>query len=760
MSQVRAVSASPVRLTLALAERYRIERELGQGGMATVYLAEDLKHGRRVALKVLKPELAAVLGAERFLAEIKTTASLQHPHILPLFDSGTADGLLFYVMPYIEGETLRDKLRRERQLSMSEALDIACVIAGALDFAHRRGVIHRDIKPENILLQDGVPLVADFGIAVAVSTAGGDRLTQTGLSLGTPSYMSPEQALGEREIDARSDVYALGCLTYEMLAGDPPFVSSNPATVIARHLTDPAPPITTARRTVSAAVADALARALNKLPADRPPSAEAFATALRAESPSHTGDQAAIVVLPFVNRSQDSDNEYFVDGLTEEVIADLSKVAALRVISRNSAMTLKGTTKDTPTLAKELGVSHVVTGSVRRAGNALRVTAELVEARTDKPVWSDKYSGTLDDVFGIQEEIARKIVAALKVTLTEREERQVAARPIENPVAYDCYLRSRREMYNWTPEASGRALQLVDSALAIVGDTPLLLASKAQLFWNEVNMNLVTAEVGLPRATDYVGRALALDPEYALAIFVRGLIAGCRGLSEVALPDLYHAQEVWPGDSNLLAELCRYSNTSGLQHHGRFVDRLVRDDPLSAITHLVVSSYQWVNGRFPEAVDAGRRACAMAPAASMVPFIAGMQIAAAGLRDEAGEILGRTGALLAGTPLGSGASFLQHAVMGDRDGALRFATPVMEAALQNEFASMFAAEAYALIGRRDDAVRWVGKAVERGFINYPFLAEYGAFLDDVRQEPGFQQLLARVKPRWEAVVEWERRRQA
>ncbi|HEY5552477.1 MAG TPA: protein kinase, partial [Opitutaceae bacterium] len=597
------------RLNTALADRYRIEHELGKGGMATVYLAEDLKHDRKVALKVLKPELAAVLGAERFVVEIKTTASLQHPHILPLFDSGSADGLLFYVMPFVDGETLREKLNRERQLSVDDALEITKVVAGALDFAHKRGIVHRDIKPENVLFQDGVPLVADFGIAVAVSTAGGDRLTETGLSLGTPAYMSPEQASGEREIDARSDVYALGCLTYEMLAGDPPFVARNAAAVIARHMTDTAPPITTVRRNVSGAVASALARALNKAPADRQASAGAFATELRAESSAKADEPAIIVVLPFVNRSQDADNEYFSDGLTEEIIADLSQVRVLRVISRNSAMTLKGTTKDTPTLAKELGVSHVVTGSVRRVGDALRVTAELVEASSDKPVWSEKYSGTTEDVFGIQEEIARKIVAALKMTLTESEDRRVAARPIENPVAYDCYLRARHAMYSWTPDASQRGLRLVDDALAIVGNTPLLLATKAQLYWNEVNMNLAPAALRLPQASDYVDRALAIDPQHALAVFVRGLVAGCRGRQEEALPDLYLAHELWPGDSNILAELGRFSNTAGLRHHGAFVERIALIDPLTAISALVVSSYHWTGGRFEEGVVSCRRAC-------------------------------------------------------------------------------------------------------------------------------------------------------
>jgi hypothetical protein len=268
------------RLTAALADRYRIERELGAGGMATVYLAEDLKHQRQVAIKVLKPELAAVLGAERFIQEITTTAQLQHPHILPLFDSGTADGFLFYVMPYIEGETLRDKLSRETQLGVEEAVKITREVADALDYAHRHGVIHRDIKPENILLHDGRPMVADFGIALAVSAAAGGRMTETGMSLGTPHYMSPEQATADKEITGRSDVYSLASVLYEMLTGDPPHVGSSAQQIIVKIIADEARPVGEVRKSVPANVAAALAKALEKLPADRFESAKAFADAL------------------------------------------------------------------------------------------------------------------------------------------------------------------------------------------------------------------------------------------------------------------------------------------------------------------------------------------------------------------------------------------------------------------------------------------------------------------------------------------------
>jgi serine/threonine-protein kinase len=277
------------RLSTALTDRYRIERELGQGGMATVYLALDLRHGRKVALKVLRPELAAVIGADRFLAEIKTTAALQHPHILPLFDSGQADSFLFYVMPLVEGESLRDRLNREKQLPVADAVRIAGEVASALDYAHRHQVIHRDIKPENILLHEGQALVADFGIALAVTTAGGSRMTETGLSLGTPHYMSPEQAMGERTLDARTDIYALGCITYEMLLGEPPFTGPTGQAIVAKMMTEKPAPLTSRRETIPAAVEDAVLTALAKLPADRWATAAEFAGALGgAGSPTRT----------------------------------------------------------------------------------------------------------------------------------------------------------------------------------------------------------------------------------------------------------------------------------------------------------------------------------------------------------------------------------------------------------------------------------------------------------------------------------------
>jgi len=284
----------PDRLNTALADRYRIERPLGEGGMATVYLADDLKHDRKVAIKVLKPELAAVIGGERFLTEIRTTANLQHPHILPLFDSGEADSFLFYVMPYIEGESLRGMMDREKQLGVDEAVSIARDIAEALDYAHRHDVIHRDIKPENILIHDGNPVVADFGIALAVSAAGGGRMTETGLSLGTPHYMSPEQASADRDLSNRSDIYSLGCMLYEMLAGQPPHTGPSAQSVLVRILTEQPRPLSEERHSVPPHVSAVVMKAIEKLPADRFATAEEFSKALEDRTFTYTAPMRAV----------------------------------------------------------------------------------------------------------------------------------------------------------------------------------------------------------------------------------------------------------------------------------------------------------------------------------------------------------------------------------------------------------------------------------------------------------------------------------
>ena len=459
------------RLKSALADRYSIEHELGCGGMAVVYLARDLRHDRSIALKVLRPELAESLGPDRFLREVEVTAKLTHPHILTLIDSGEADGFLYYVMPYIEGETLRERMNREGQLPLDAALQITKEVAAALSYAHSHDVIHRDIKPENVLLSAGEAVVADFGIARAITEAGGEHLTETGISIGTPSYMSPEQASGAQKLDGRSDVYSLGCVLYEMLAGEPPYTGPTAQAVLAKKLSEATPRVSVVRERVPQSIEAAIEQALAKTPADRFASAARFAEALGGEPVVSEHERRALLVLPFENLSPDPDNEYFVDGLTEELITDLSQISGLRVVSRTSTMTYKGARKSIQAIAREMGVQYALEGTVRKAGMSLRITAQLIDTACDGHAWARKFSGTLDDVFDIQEKVSREIVEALKVKLTPEEDRRIAARPIGNAEAYIGYLRAVEEAHGFRArfqEVKARvSAHRVDAKLAV-----------------------------------------------------------------------------------------------------------------------------------------------------------------------------------------------------------------------------------------------------------------------------------------------------
>ncbi|UCG88187.1 MAG: protein kinase, partial [Gemmatimonadota bacterium] len=498
-------------LKVALAERYRIESELGSGGMATVYLARDLKHDRQVALKVMRPELSAILGGERFLREIRIAAKLNHPHILALHDSGEAEGFLYYVMPHVEGESLRTKIEREKQLSIDEAVVLTRQVAAALDYAHQQGVIHRDIKPENILLHRGEAVVADFGIALAVTAAGGERLTETGLSLGTPEYMSPEQATGGGKLDQRADVYSLGAVLYEMVTGEPPQTGATVQAVIAKLLSErPAHP-RVVRDSVPEAMDRAIMKALAKVPADRFDSAKAFSEALFATVVAAEEEKKSIVVLPFDNMSPDPGDAYFSDGLTEEIITHLSHINSLRVISRNSAMVLKGSHKDTRTIAAELDVQYVLEGSVRKAGDQLRITVQLIDAASDAHLWAESYDGVLEDVFGMQEQVARSIVDALQLELHPGEEERLAERPIEDLGAYECYLRARNEIDAFTVDGTRRAIQHLEYALDIVGGNVPLFTGMAYAHFQRANLGIAQDEA-IALAEEYVAKALALDP--------------------------------------------------------------------------------------------------------------------------------------------------------------------------------------------------------------------------------------------------------
>src|SRR5438132_1282496 len=388
--------------------------------MATVYLANDRNLGRQVALKVLHAELATAVGVERFLREIGTAAGLNHPLILALHDSGEAGDLPFYTMPYVEGEeTLRRRLNRERQPSIEDAVAVTCDVAEALAYAHSRGVVHRDIKPENILFSAGRAVVADFGIARALTVARIEPLTGIGAMIGTPAYMSPEQVAGDAALDGRSDQYSLACVLYEMLAGRPPFDGPTVQAVLARLSIELPAPIRTARPSVPIAMEAAVLKALAKVPADRFATIAQFADALRAwdDAPAVAADAESIAVLPFANLSADPGFEYLSDGIAEDIINALAQLPGLRVAARTSSFAFRARAVELAEVGAKLKVAMVLEGSVRKAGNRLRVTAQLVKVGDGDHLWSERYDRDMTDIFAIQDEIAKAIAERLKVTL-------------------------------------------------------------------------------------------------------------------------------------------------------------------------------------------------------------------------------------------------------------------------------------------------------------------------------------------------------
>jgi len=503
------------RARAALADTYTIDRLLGRGGMASVFLAQDLRHRRSVAIKVLDPELAAVLGPDRFLREIEIAGRLQHPHILPMLESGTADGLLYYVMPYVEGESLRERLKREHQLPVEDALRLSREVAGALDDAHHHGVVHRDVKPENILLSGGQAMVADFGIARAIHVAGSLQGTPSGSLIGTPAYMSPEQAAGSTDLDGRSDVYSLGCVLYEMLAGQPPFTGATNESIVGQHLAVEPRPVTALRTAVPEAASNAIAKALAKMPADRFSTASQFAAAL-AVAPPGTKHAArmrvaagigvlalavalgsvvwlrsrppaaprSLLVLPFKNLTGDPGVDYLCEGLAAGVLSDLVAVPKLNVVSHTTAWTYRKSEKSIKEIARELGVGAVLEGEVVRRGGTLHLDAQLVSGGDGFVTWSGSFEHGADDLIRLEQEVVRGVAQAVSGRPLPAGLPELTRAPTHSPEAYDVYLQASRDLdLTDDPAAPERAVELCDRALALDPEFALAHAARSKALY-------------------------------------------------------------------------------------------------------------------------------------------------------------------------------------------------------------------------------------------------------------------------------------
>ncbi|MEZ5318291.1 MAG: protein kinase [Vicinamibacterales bacterium] len=675
------------RLNRALSGRYRLIDELGRGGMATVYRARDLRHERDVAVKLIRSDVSSAIRTDRFAREIRLAAGLTHPHIVPVFDSGEADGRLFYVMPVVEGESLRARLQAATRLEPDEAAAIAVNVASALDYAHRHGTVHRDIKPENILLHDGLALVADFGVAKAISAASADTGPETavGMVIGTPAYMSPEQATGQ-PVDGRSDLYSLGCVLFELLTGQAPFTGSTPQAVILRRLTTTPPPVTALQAGVPASLAGIVATLLRAAPEERfRTGADLIAAIESGQSPVPAAVTAAgtrsIAVLPFANLTGDPGSEYFSDGITEDIMGALARVADLQVASRSSSFAFKGQAVPMSVIAGRLHVAKVVEGSVRRAGDRLRVSVQLVDVATDTHVWSERYDRDMADVFAVQDEIATAIATKLEATLTGGDRRPGATPPTSNLEAYHDYLRGR---HLWLQRGRSMAQALPFFQKAVQAD-PGFAAAHAGLadaysmlgVWGYVPPDEVRRH-----ADPASRRALELDDRLAEAHAARG------------------AYELYFGWDLAAAE--------------RHLRRAIALRPGDGVTRGWLSQLYGFQGRADEAAAIAREARLAEPFSALAQMLAGFGLAFGGHAAEVDAAADQARLVAPDYSPAAQLKGMAALLRGDVDAALPWLERAVDLSGRAPMALAVTAAAYALAGRDAESRQAVDELRRRG----------------------------------------------
>ncbi|HEU5171684.1 MAG TPA: protein kinase [Gemmatimonadales bacterium] len=817
------------RLQAALAGRYQLVRELGHGGMSTVFEARDLRLGRTVAVKLLDRNVTGQIGVERFLREIAITARLQHPHVLTLIESGKDDGLVYYVMPFVEGESLRERLAREPRLPVPEAVWIAREVADALAYAHAQGVIHRDIKPENILISGGHALVADFGIARAIESCNAcppqQGITAVGLPIGTPTYMSPEQAEGRPDVDGRSDVYSLGCVLFEMLAGRPPFVGRNARSVMTQHVTTPPPSLIELQPQLSPGVAEAVERAIAKEREDRfqsakefgqvlqllaasavvehatPPEARAGATgravstpapakavppAADAERGSRTGlwlllgaalaalalglsmmlgnrgagqtrapaavatapaGTASLAVMPLANYN-DSGSAFLSEGLTEEIIAQLARVRGLKVISRTSVMALAGKGLTVPQIADTLGVEHVLEGSVQRSGNRIRVTLQLIDARSDAHLWAESYDRELKDVIGLRQEIAAKVGTALAMAVPGLDRRPGGAPGgAEMSPAYEPYLRGSYWAGRTTPEALTQAVEAFEEAIRVDSGYAPAHAGLADALRQWVHLGYPGGRepyATFAAASRRAEGALALDPGLAAGYLSRGLVRSLAWApSGAMLGDLERALAMLPNSGQ-----AHMAYALGLAREARYEDALreaqrgVQLDPLSPTMRAALALTALGARRHDIAIAENRRALSLEP-----NFAAGHAIEAIAM-----AIDGQAERCLA---LGLGAFPEVRALClqaaGRREDAAALIDSTTASYRGGSYGRIFqvgiVAGYYAQQRDAPRAVEWLERAYNLSPTGFDFRVIDSRLFDPVRADPQFQAALARIHQR-------------
>ena len=735
-------------LTRALGDRFRIERELGAGGMATVYLAHDLKHDRPVAVKVMRNG-DAPLDTERFHREIRVVARLRHPFILPLYDSGELGGSLYFVMPYIDGESLRARLTREGRLAVADAIEIARQIADALETAHGEGVIHRDVKPENILIaRSGHALLADFGIArAALGDAKLETVTQAGIAVGTVAYMSPEQAMGERSIDARSDIYSLGCVLYEMLSGTAPFEGPTAMSVLTKHMTAPAPDIRSQRADVAPGVAAVLLSALAKEAAQRPASAREFASRLATSgdrpSPltnSVAAQKLSIAVLPIENIGGTPEDAYFSEGMTEELTAALSRLEGLRVVSRTSTVAVRGLSLPLRAVAERLGVEFVVEGTARRAGNRLRLTAKLIRARDESPLWSERFDRTIDDVFAVQDEITERLVETISGALQLGGLRgQVPVPATRNLEAYDLYLLGRHHWYERSQDGMKRARDLFQQAIELDPTYAPAWSGLADSLGILASWQFADPAEMFPLATTAARRALELDASLAEAHASLGFVKmNWEWDWEGVIRELRRAIELNPNHETSHRWLSAFLTGIGRKDEAMpIAERAVLLDPLSVLPRMNLGIMHYLSHDFVAGEMEFRRVLAMQPGFARAKVFLGGVLALQGRYGEAIDLAQTLIAEAGRAPIYVWCLGISYAQAGRMSEARALLDPIN----QTSFPGLYRAMSHLFLGESDRV--------------FPTLEEAVAQRSDWMYSLGRQPLLRELHgdPRFDAIVQ-------